>query len=127
MRLVLDSSVLIDHLRGTVPGAGDVFRDALERSDELWSTCVVRAEVRAGMRRNEELDTDRLFQQIRWAPVDEVQADLAGELGRRFGPAYPGIDTPDLLVAALALTISGRVVTKNVKHFPMFPELRAPY
>ena len=50
MRLVLDTSVLIDHLRGRPKAATEIIPRAIARGDELWSSYVVRAELLAGMR-----------------------------------------------------------------------------
>lgn len=44
MRLLVDTSVLVDHLRGD-PRAVGVLVDAAGAGDELWSVTVVRTEV----------------------------------------------------------------------------------
>ena len=126
MRLVVDASVLIDNVRG-VASARSLMVDALTRGDELWSSYVIRTEVLAGMRNEEQQRTHQLLRAIRWAGVDLAESDGAGELGQRYGRAHPGIDTPDLLLAELAERLGAELVTMNVKHFPMFPELKRPY
>lgn len=126
MRLVLDSSVLIDQLRDE-RRASALLDGALRRGDELWSSYVVRVEVLVGVLPGEEQRTDRLFELIRWVEVDRAQADAAGELGRRFLRSHPGIDPTDLIVAALALQLEAKLMTLNVKHFPMFPGLKSAY
>jgi predicted nucleic acid-binding protein len=57
MRLVLDTSIPIDHLRGRPAAATRLIPDAIERGDELCSSYVVRAELLAGMRGGEEETT----------------------------------------------------------------------
>ena len=126
MKLVVDASVLIDNVRG-VAAAKSLMVAALTRGDELWSSYVIRTEVLAGMRNEEAQRTHQLLEAIRWAGVDRSESDAAGELGQRHNRAHPGIDTPDLLLAELAQRIGAEVVTMNVKHFPMFPELKRPY
>ena len=101
MRLVVDSSVLIDNVRGVAP-ARTLMVAAFARGDELWSSYVIRTEVLAEMRDDETQGTHRLLQAIRWASVDVGESDAAGELGRRYNRSHPGIDTPDLLLAELA-------------------------
>ncbi|MEK6620110.1 MAG: type II toxin-antitoxin system VapC family toxin [Chloroflexota bacterium] len=125
-RVVLDSSILIDHLRD-VPAAVRFLEDAGSRGDELWSSVVTRVEVLAGMRREEEARTFALLGTIEWVGVDMEQADLAGELGRRFRASTPGIGAADLILAALTELLHGQLATRNVKHFPMLPGLRPPY
>ena len=127
MRLVLDTSVLIDHLRGRPKAATEIIPGAIARGDELWSSYVVRAEVLAGMRTSEETATRDLLGLITWVEVDESLSEAAGALGRRFLNSYPGIDVADFIVAALTEQLDAELKTTNVKHFPMFKGLRRPY
>jgi predicted nucleic acid-binding protein len=127
MRLVLDTSVLIDHLRGRPKAAVEIIPRAIARGDELWSVQVVRAEVLAGMRAVEEPPTRDLLRLITWVDVDEILAEAAGTLGRQFLSSHPGIEVTDLIVAALAQHLDAELKTANVKHFPMFKGLKAPY
>jgi predicted nucleic acid-binding protein len=127
MRIVLDTSVLIDHLRGRPPAAAELIPAAIERGDELWSTYVVQAEVLAGMRAGEETATRNLFRLIGWVAVDETIAEAAGALGRQYLRSHPGIDAVDLIVAAVTQHLDAQLRTTNVKLFPMFPKLEAPY
>lgn len=127
MKVVLDASVIIDHLRGRPREATDLILDLRERRAELWSSYVVRVEVLAGMRPDEEDRTMTFLGLIRWEDVSEAQSDSAGTLGRRYLRSHTGLQAPDLLVAELALRLGAELLTTNLKHFPMFPELRAPY
>jgi predicted nucleic acid-binding protein len=119
--------VLIDHLRGRPRAATELIPGAIARGDELWSSQLVRAEVLAGMREDEEIATRNLLRLVSWVDVDEALAEIAGSLGRRFLPAHRGIDTVDLIVAALTLQLGGELKTTNVRHFPMFEDLAPPY
>ena len=127
MRLVLDTSVLIDHLRGRPKAATEIIPRAIARGDELWSSYVVRAELLAGMRAVEEAATRELLRLITWVDVDEPMSEAAGALGRRFLSSHPGIEVADLIVAALAHHLDAELKTTNVKHFPMFKGLKPPY
>jgi hypothetical protein len=127
MRLVLDTSVLIDHLRGRPKAATELIPRAIARGDELWSVEVVRAEVLAGMRAGEEAATRDLLGLIAWVDVDETLAETAGALGRRYLASYPGIEITDLIVAALTQHLDAELKTANVRHFPMVKGLKPPY
>lgn len=127
MRLVLDTSVLIDHLRGRPAAATELIANALTRGDELWSSQLVRTEVLAGMRPAEENATRDLLRLMAWVDVDEMLAEAAGSLGRQFLPAHRGIEAVDLIVAALTMQLGATLKTTNVKHFPMFDGLAPAY
>jgi predicted nucleic acid-binding protein len=127
MRFVLDTSVLIDHLRGRPKAATTLIPEAIARDDELWSSTVVRAEVLAGMRASEETATRDLLGLITWVDVDESLAEAAGALGRQFLASHQGIEIVDLIVAALTEHLGAELKTTNVKHFPMLKGLKAPY
>jgi len=127
MRLVLDTSVLVDHLRGRPKPATELIPNAIAPGDELWSSEIVRAELLAGMRAGEEAATRDLLRLISWVDVDQALAEAAGVLGRQYLRSHPGIDIADLIVAALSRHLDGNLKTTNVKHFPMFPALKPPY
>ena len=62
-----------------------------------------------------------------WVEVDESISETAGALGRRYLRSHPGIEVADLIVAALVQELDAELKTTNLKHFPMFEELKAPY
>lgn len=126
VKLLLDTSVLIDHLRG-VPRAVRLLTNAVDRGDELWAVTVTRTEILAGMRPRERDATMALLDVLQWQPVTVELADRAGELARRHLRSHPGVDTVDYLIAAGAELLEATLCTLNVKHFPMFPQLEAPY
>lgn len=125
MTVVVDTSILIDVLRGE-PAALAVLREARE-AGPLEASEVTRLEVLAGMRPHEEDDTRGLLGAFTWHPLDERLAEIASELGRRWLPSHRGVDSADLAIAATAVALDARLMTRNVKHFPMFEGLRAPY
>lgn len=124
MTHLVDTSVLIDHLRGD-ERAHEALRQA-RGAGPLHASEVTRLEVLAGMRETEEERTRALLSALSWHPVTEQVAELAGELGRQWLRSHR-LDAADLAVAATSLRIGGRLLTRNTTHFPMFPGLRAPY
>jgi predicted nucleic acid-binding protein len=121
--VLLDTSIVIDILRGAQP--------ALEYARTLTEppTCseITRVEVLRGLRSDERRATERLLGTLRWAHVDEPIARRAGELGRRYRRSHAGLATADLIIAASALELDLELATLNVRHFPMVPGLAAPY
>lgn len=126
MRVVVDSSVLIDHLRGDVR-ARDVLARCAVAGDQLWGIVVTRAEILAGMRTEEGTATLRLLVQLRWLEIDVDVADDAGALARRFQRSHPGLQLADCLIAAGTARLGARLLTQNVRHFPMIEELAPAY
>jgi predicted nucleic acid-binding protein len=122
---LVDTSILIDYLRGHA-GAGDL----LEReraADVLHASEITRIEILAGMRPAEEDATRALLSTLVWHPVDAEIAEEAGALGRQWLPGHHTIDSADLAIAATAVRTDARLLTRNVRHFPMFANLQAPY
>ena len=68
-----------------------------------------------------------LFQALDWAPIDEPVARRAGHLGRRWRRSHTAISSADLVIAATVEETEGTLATVNVRHFPMFEGLGAPY
>lgn len=125
MTALVDTSILIDVLRGE-PAAAALLRET-RRLGWLHASEVTRLEVLAGMRPKEERATRALFGAFVWHPVDEGIAEAAGELGREWLPRNRGIDSADLAIAATAIELEVRILTRNIKHFPMFSGLTSPY
>ncbi len=125
MSALVDTSVLIDYLRGH-QAAADLLEEE-RAADVLHASEITRLEVLAGMRPAEEDRTRLLLSTLAWHPVDAEVAEEAGTLGRRWLPSDDGVDGADLAIAATAILIGGRLLTLNVRHFPMFSDLRPPY
>jgi predicted nucleic acid-binding protein len=68
-----------------------------------------------------------LFGVIRLLPVTDAVARRAGEHLRRFRSSHSGIDLVDYVVAATAELHDATLATLDVRHFPMFRGLRAPW
>lgn len=79
------------------------------------------------MRSGERADVARLFEGLRLLPVTDAVARRAGRHLRAFRRSHPGIDLADYLIAATAEEEGARLVTLNVRHFPMFGALRPPW
>ena len=126
MAIVVDTSVLIDHLRG-VEAAREALRGATAAGERLVASVLTRVEVLAGMRGPEERATRRLLDSLDWIEVDAELAERAGMLANRYLPSHAGVDPVDYVIAATAEHLDARLWTRNVRHFPMFPELESPY
>jgi predicted nucleic acid-binding protein len=126
MHTVVDADVLIDILQ-QVAAARDVLSSARLRGMRLMSVTPVRTEVLRGAPPDRLEPVLELLRSLTWIVVDEDLADRAADHGRRYGRSHPGIQVTDLLLAAAVERVDGQLLTRNVRHFPMFPELRPAY
>lgn len=124
--ILVDSDVLIAHLRG-VPQARDWLVRARRETGRLGTSAVSIAEVAGGMRAHEKRQVTRLLASLDVFPVSEHVAWRAAELMRTYRQSHSGIGLGDYLVAATAATQGLQLATLNVRHFPMFADLEAPF
>lgn len=120
---VLDTSVLIDVLRGDEAAAA--FLAALP-AVPICSE-ISRIEIVRGLRSSERRAADRLLASLEWVAVTTEVAQRAGELGREWRASHQGIATADLAIAATVELLGAELATTNVRHFPMLPDLKPPY
>jgi predicted nucleic acid-binding protein len=109
-RILLDSDVLVDHLRG--------HRRLVVGNDELHVSAVTRAELFAG-RATEERRIRRLLAPMTGLPVDAAVAERGGRLRRS-----TQLRLPDALIAATALEHRLTLVTRNMRDFEGVKGLR---
>ncbi len=88
---------------------------------------VTVVEVSGGMRSAERREVTRLFASLRIISATERIAWRAAELMRAHRRAHSGIGLGDYLVAATAEVEGLDLATLNVRHYPMFPGLVAPF
>lgn len=124
--VLVDTSVLIDLLRGNEMSR-DVLIGARQFGRPVTGSVLTRTEVLGGTRAQEKSRTRNLLDTIEWVDVDQRIADEAGQLARSYRRSHSGIDIADYIIAASALTTGADLWTRNIKHFPMFPDLAPPY
>lgn len=125
MSAFVDTSVLIDYLRGHHGAARAL--ESHRAEGPLHASEMTRLEILAGMRMREEDATRSLLSTLVWHPVDTAVAERAGRLGREWLPSHHTIDSADLAIAATAQVVGLRLLTTNVRHYPMFGGLQPPY
>ena len=126
MRVLFDTNVLIDFLRGYAPAVSFVN----VHSDRIVLSAVVVAELCAGARGTkdgpEQTVIENLLSLFRVVPINNEIARLGGLYRRDYGPSH-GISLPDALVAATTFLERAELKTLNVKHYPMFEGIEPAY
>ncbi len=116
-RLLLDSTVLIDALRGRP--AADRLRGLRRLGVEPWVSAVSVEEIWRGLKSGEEAAARRLVQALRVAPLGAAEGRRAGRWRREFAASGVTLHQADCLVAAAAVGVGAALATANVSDFPM--------
>lgn len=123
MMMLFDSCILIDVLRRH--SAATALLEGLV--EPPFVSVATITELRAGQRgERDQQAIETLLTNSMLLDIDRAVAEIAGGLLRRFQKSH-ALDFPDALIAATAIHHDLELVTLNLKHFPMFPELRRPY
>jgi predicted nucleic acid-binding protein len=120
---LLDTCVMIDYLRSR--------REAIEfmRRQETRPavSAITAAELFAGVRTSaEEHGVETLCRRLLIYHVDLNVARLGGNYWRQYRQSH-GVQIADALIAATARMQDARLVTRNVRHFPMLDDVVVPY
>jgi|HubBroStandDraft_5_1064220.scaffolds.fasta_scaffold164535_2 tRNA(fMet)-specific endonuclease VapC len=117
MNYLLDSTVMIDGLRGRGPGFE--FLVSTSARDNLYVSAITVAEVHAGERPNERAQTAEFLAGFSILPVDERIARAAGYLKNHWARRGKTLWLTDALIAATAMEHDMTMVTSNSRDFPM--------
>lgn len=122
MKLLLDTSILIDVLR--LRNQRSAWLAGLVRDGHALSTTTLNiAEVYAGMRPAEETKTEALLSGLEVYELSGSSARLAGKLKNVWGRKGHTLNLADTIVAAIAIERGCALLTDNRKDFPM-PEVQ---
>jgi predicted nucleic acid-binding protein len=117
--LVLDTSVVIDLLRGEI--ADESVLDAA-REPVMISTMTIH-EVLFGLKDGEAALTDAILSSFAIVPVGAAEAELSAYWRRKYRSEGLSLKLADTAIAATAAIRNVPLATGNVKDFPM-PELQ---
>lgn len=116
-RILLDSTVLIDALRGRP--AGERLRALRRQGDEPWTCAISIEEIWRGLLPGEEAIAQRLARGLRCAPLGPPEGVRAGRWRRQFAGRGITLHPADCLIAAAAAGVNARLATGNPADFPM--------
>ena len=118
MRLLLDSSVLIDVLRAR-RGRRELLAELARDGHILATSALNIAEVYAGMRPEERDRTESFLGALACYPLTGVSARQAGKMQREWSRRGRTLTLADTIVAAIALEQGCTLMTDNRRDFPM--------
>ena len=116
-RVLLDSTVLIDALRGRA--AAERVRGLRRAGVEPWVCVISIEEIWRGLHADEEPAASRLFRALRLAPLGLAEGQQAGLWRRDFAASGVTLHQADCLIAAAALGAGASLATGNPGDFPM--------
>lgn len=117
MLVLLDSTILIDFLRGRP--AVDRVRSLRDRGDDPCTTGINVEEIVRGLRASEVASAHQLFDGLELISIDAADGWQAGTWRREFAGRGVTLWQADCLVAAAAYRVDARLATGNPKDFPM--------
>jgi predicted nucleic acid-binding protein len=120
--ILLDSSVIFDHLKGRL-GHTEFLAKLIDQGHDLACCPVNITGVYAGLRADGEERTAAFLNSMEYLPVTPAIARPAGLLRRDWPQKGYTLSYSEVTIAAIALANGVPLLTDNVKHFPM-PELQ---
>lgn len=122
----IDTDILIDHLRGQEK-AKEYLKDIENGKTKGVISVITEAELAAGESMKDisvQIKVKRLIRLLERVEVSSEIACKAGELKRDYKCRLM-----DALIAATAIKLNLKLVTRNVKHFEKIPglEIEKPY
>jgi predicted nucleic acid-binding protein len=122
-RLLIDTDVLIEYLRGRGEAVG--YLESL--TADLYLSVISVAELFSGVKSEDEAKSlEQLLQAFVILPVTEKTARLGGLYRRQYRPSH-GTGLADALIAATFEESGANLVTFNRRHFPMISGITVPY
>jgi hypothetical protein len=121
-RLLLDTDVLVDFLRGY----SKAVKYIKTHSEEAVISAIAVAELYAGVRDTERRQLDDFIALFNVLPISQEIAKTGGLYKQQFFKSH-GIGLADAIIAATSVIHELELKTLNTRHYPMIKGLRAPY
>lgn len=118
MSILLDTTVLIDVLRGRLRTV-ERLRSFGQHGDVPYTTPISVEEIHRGLRATERASANRLFDGLRIASIGRPEGVRAGDWRRDHASVGMTLAQADCLIAAAAVALGVPLATGNPKDFPM--------
>lgn len=121
MKLVLDTSIIIDYLRNDKRGVA--FFNKEQEDIAFYLPTIVIFELFSGKSTQNFAKLKIIIDFIRYFQRIELTESIAERAGQIYRDISTTLQVPDYIIGASALEIGGMVVTLNRKHFEQIPNL----
>ena len=119
MKLVVDTSILIDKLRGGKKW--DKFLSVLDDNIELCLPSIVIFELFSGHSSKKNQVSSKISNFRKFFSEIDLTPEIAKRAGEMNRDIVGGLDLPDYIIAATAIEMGAKIVTLNKKHFSKIP------
>ena len=116
MKILFDTDVLIDHLRGHSSATNTL--NTLKETHSFSISSITYAEIEAGVQDKERAWVEKFLSFFEVFPVTLLIAKKAGQYKSTYGRSHHVL-LPDALIAATAYCENIPLYTLNQKHYPM--------
>ena len=121
--MLVDTDVLIDYLKGNP----DAEKFVEQNIDQVAISAMTVAELYQGIRNRKEKETlDQFISELRVFSITADVAIKAGLLRNEYGKSHSS-GLADCIIAATSINHGMKLLTLNLKHFPMLDTAIAPY
>lgn len=121
--ILIDTDIAIDFLRGDKQALSH-FKSV---ADTICFSAITVAEIYAGIKSGkEESEVERLFSVFPVIAATNEIARKAGSFVKQYRSSH-SVEIPDAVIAATCLISGSELHTLNVRHYPMFKDLKPPY
>jgi predicted nucleic acid-binding protein len=114
--VIVDTDIAIDYLRGI-----QYARDLMLRlwdGNTIYLSILSVYELYAGMRENEEEDTENFINACNIEPITKEITKKAGEIYRHYKKQGITLTSIDCLINATAVVRGHKIATRNEEHYP---------
>ncbi len=124
-RFLIDTDVLIDHLRGVE--AATSFLEQRIKDDHVYISAITVSELFSGVRDGQEKSClEQFLKLFNLVAIEQAVAIKGGLFRRDYGKSH-GVGLADAIISASADSVAATLVTLNKKHFPMQKNILIPY
>ncbi|MBS7249249.1 MAG: type II toxin-antitoxin system VapC family toxin [Candidatus Freyarchaeota archaeon] len=119
--ILVDTDVIIDHLRG-FENSKKLLKEVELGNFLAYFSTITEAELYSGQRmsvKSEQRIVERLLKIMHRVDVNSEIARKAGELRREYG-----VELPNAIIAATALILGAELVTRNIKHYKTIKKIK---